>query len=76
MVDRHEPLTLPQTPFEFDVKPGATLSAVARELQAANLLPHAWPLVALARVQGVDRAIKAGSYEIDSALTLRELLAR
>jgi hypothetical protein len=26
------PLTLPQTPFAFDVKPGMSLSAVAREL--------------------------------------------
>jgi UPF0755 protein len=70
------PLALPQTSFEFDVRPGMTLSAVARELQAANVLPHSWPLIALARFEGVDRAIKAGSYEIETGITLRELLGR
>ncbi len=70
------PVTLLQTPFEFEVRPGMSLSAVAHELQGANVLAQAWPMIALARLQGVDRAIKAGSYEIDSAITLRELLAR
>jgi UPF0755 protein len=69
-------LMLPQTPFAFEVKPGMTLSAVARELQGANVLAQSWPMVALARLQGVDRAIKAGSYEIESNITLRELLSR
>jgi UPF0755 protein len=69
-------LTLPQTPFAFEVKQGMTLSAVARELQGANVLTQSWPMVALARLQGVDRAIKAGSYEIESNITLHELLAR
>jgi len=70
------PVTLPQTPFDFEVRPGMSLSAVAHELQGANVLAQSWPMIALARLQGVDRAIKAGSYEIDSAITLRELLAR
>ena len=70
------PLTLPQTPYEFEVKTGMSLSAVARELQGANVLAQSWPMVALARLQGVDRAIKAGSYEIESGITLHELLTR
>jgi UPF0755 protein len=70
------PLALPQSPYEFDVKPGMTLSAVARELQGADVLPQAWPMIALARLSGVDRAIKAGSYEIESGITLRQLLGR
>ncbi len=69
-------LALPQAPFAFEVKQGMTLSAVARELQGANVLTQSWPMVALARLQGVDRTIKAGSYEIESNITLRELLAR
>jgi UPF0755 protein len=69
-------LTLPQSPYEFEVKPGMSLSAVARELQGANVLAQSWPMVALARAQGVDRAIKAGNYEIESGITLRELLGR
>jgi UPF0755 protein len=70
------PLALPQSPFEFDVKPGMSLSAVAHELQAVSVLPQSWPMIALARFQGVDRAIKAGSYEIETGITLRQLLGR
>ena len=46
--------------------PGASLSAVARELGAAGVLPQPVALVALARWRGVDRTIKAGSYEIEA----------
>jgi UPF0755 protein len=70
------PLTLPRSPYEFDVKPGMSLAAVARELQGADVLPHAFPMIALARFSGVDRAIKAGSYEIETGITLRQLLGR
>ena len=41
---------------------------------AAGVLPREWPLVALARVRGVDRAIKAGNYEIATGITLPRLL--
>jgi len=69
------PLALPQTPFAFEVRPGATLSSVARELAGAGLVPHPAALVALARAKGVDRTIKAGSYEVEEAVTLPQLLA-
>ena len=70
------PLTLPATPYDFEVKSGATLTAVARALHESGVLPHPLALVALARFQGVDRTIKAGSYEIDAGITLPELLAK
>jgi len=69
-----QPLALPSAPFEFDVKPGATLRAVARDLAAQGVLPSDLPLVALARWRGVDRAIKAGNYEIPAGITLPRLL--
>jgi len=69
-----QPLVLPASPFVFDVKPGQTLKAVARELAAAKVLDTQWPLVALARLRGVDRAIKAGNYEIEQGVTLPGLL--
>jgi len=71
-----QPLALPSSPFVFDVKAGATLKAVARDLAAARVLPAEWPLVALARVRGVDRGIKAGNYEIETGITLPALLER
>ena len=71
-----QPLALPSTPFEFEVRAGSTLAAVARELRDAGVIAHPLALVALARVKGVDRTIKAGSYEIDTGITLPGLLAK
>jgi len=71
-----QPLPLPASPFAFDVKPGASLRSVARELTASGVLARDWPLVALARFEGVDRAIKAGNYEIAAEITLPALLRK
>jgi UPF0755 protein len=71
-----QPLPLPVSPFEFEVRSGTSLKAVARELAASNVLPSEWPLVILARIRGVDRAIKAGNYEIALGVTLPGLLDR
>ena len=71
-----EPLLLPRTPFDFEVRSGASLSTIARSLHDAGVLPHAAALTLLARVRGVDRAIKAGSYEIEQGITLPGLLAK
>ena len=70
------PLPLPQEPYEFTVRAGASLRAVAHELTAAGLLPADWTLVALARVSRADRTIKAGSYELPAGTTLSGLLAK
>ena len=35
------PLPLPTSPFDFEVKAGASLASVARRLQEAGVLPHA-----------------------------------
>jgi len=71
-----QPLVLPSSPFVFDVKSGSSLKAVARDLTTANVLSSEWPLVALARLRGVDRTIKAGNYEITEGVTLPGLLQR
>jgi UPF0755 protein len=70
------PLPLPQQPYAFSVRSGATLRAVAHELTAAGVLPADWTLVALGRVARIDRAIKAGNYEIPAGTTLAGLLAK
>ena len=71
-----EPLPLPRSPFDFEVRQGASLASVARGLRDAGVLPHAAALTWLARLQGADRTIKAGSYEIEQGVTLPELLAK
>jgi len=70
------PLSLPHAPFDFEVRAGATLSGVARQLADAGVLPHPLALVALGRIEKVDRSIKAGSYELDAGITLPRLLAK
>ncbi|HSQ81539.1 MAG TPA: endolytic transglycosylase MltG [Casimicrobiaceae bacterium] len=70
------PLPLPRSPYDFDVHPGASLSHVARSLHDDGALPHAAALVLLARIRHADRAIKAGSYEIERGITLSGLLAK
>jgi UPF0755 protein len=69
-----QPLWLPASPYAFDVKPGASAKGVARELVADGVLPAEFPLVALARLKGADRIIKAGNYEIATGITLLRLL--
>jgi UPF0755 protein len=70
------PLSLPRSPFDFEVRTGASLASVARSLHAAGVVPRAAALTLLARVRHVDRTIKAGSYEIEQGITLPQLLAR
>ena len=80
-VKYRKPLPLPGSPFDFDVRSGAPLATVARTLRDAGvLIPHPAALTLLARVRGVDRTIKAGSYEIEqrhhAARVAREADAR
>jgi UPF0755 protein len=72
---RH-PLPLPEQPYSFTVRSGASLRSVAHELTDARVLPADWTLVALARFKGLDRAIKAGNYEIPGGTTMAGLLAK
>jgi UPF0755 protein len=69
------PLSLPQEPYALTVRSGASLRAVAHELTAAGVLPADWTLIALGRLERVDRMIKAGNYEIPGGTTLAGLLA-
>lgn len=71
-----QPLHVPPAGYALNVKPGATLRSVARDLSAARVLPAAWPLVALARLSRADRTIKAGNYEIVAGTTLAGLMAK
>jgi UPF0755 protein len=69
-----QPLRLPAATYSFEVKPGATLKSVARDLAGAQVLPSQHVLVLLARLRRVDRTIKAGNYELADGITLSRLL--
>ncbi|MBI5436930.1 MAG: endolytic transglycosylase MltG [Nitrosomonadales bacterium] len=69
-----QPLTLPALPFEFSLKQGASLKAAAHQLQQEGALPNERMFVLLARLLGKSAQIKAGNYELETAVTPLELL--
>lgn len=71
----HRELSLPEMPFQFNLKPGSTMKTVARQLTQSQLLSEPWSFIALARALGKGANIKAGEYEIDRNPTPLALLA-
>ena len=70
------PLNLSAERVEFHIAAGSHLRQVAKEIAAAGVDLHPWSLILLARLQGVDTSIKAGSYEITQGINLQELLQK
>lgn len=68
------PLSLPATPFQFEVKFGASLRTVSHELSAQGLLWEPWSLNWAARLLGRQSHIMAGSYQLNQPVTALELL--
>jgi UPF0755 protein len=68
-----KPVDPPVSPFDFTVKPGATLKGVSRQLADAGLTAEGESLWLLGRVLGKS-AIRAGTYRIAAPITPLELL--
>jgi UPF0755 protein len=68
------PLSLPATPFVFDLKQGSSLKGTARELQQAGLLEQDGSFVWLVRLLGKATQLKAGNYVLEHPVSLLELL--
>ncbi len=58
----------------YDVKPGMTLRAFARELSSRGVLPESHSFVLLAYVTGHNRHMKSGEYRFRDGITAWELL--
>jgi len=71
----YRPLPLPATPYEFELKQGANLRNMARQLQQAGLLENDSAFVWLVRLMGKSSQIKAGYYALERPVTPLELLA-
>ena len=69
------PLTFPVLPLEFSLNQGSSLKTAARQMQQAGALPNDWMFVWLARTLGKSAQIQAGNYELETAVTMLELLA-
>ena len=68
------PVTLPATPYEFTVHPGAGLRAVAHQLAADGLFAEGESFLILARLLGKARSIQAGTYRLDRPMTPLEII--
>lgn len=68
------PLTFPVLPLEFSLNQGSSLKTAARQMQQAGALPNDWMFVWLARMLGKSAQIQAGNYELETAVTMLELL--
>lgn len=70
----NQPLAV-KTPMEFVVESGSFASAAA-QLQEQGIVDDVQRFTWLARLQGADRRIKAGSYEISEPTTAQQLLKK
>ena len=70
----NNPLPLPATPFEFDLKQGGSLKGTTRQMHQVGLLEQEWPFVLLARVLGKSLQLKAGNYELKHPVSPLQLL--
>jgi UPF0755 protein len=69
-----QPLALPRTPFDFTVRTGAGLKAVASQLAAEGLTREGESLWILARVLGRTPTVQAGTYRLAEPVTPLVLL--
>ena len=69
-----QPLTLPVLPFEFSLKQGISLKGAAHQLQQEGAIPNERMFVWMARLLGKSAQIKAGNYQLETAVTPLELL--
>jgi UPF0755 protein len=67
-------VNLPREPYEFTVRSGASLKAIARQLAADGVLNEGETLWILGRLLGKSTSIQAGTYRLDKPLTPVELL--
>ena len=70
------PLRIGDEPFVYTVPSGATITDVARDLEAARLIESALRLELQARWSGAANRIKAGEYAFEPGLTPIGLLDR
>ena len=72
----YRPLDLPAEPMEFAVKSGQSTRMVARQLEAAAILPRQYEFLVLAILLNKTGQIKAGQYSFKAPLTPMALLEK
>jgi len=72
----YQPLRLAAPTVELSIEAGTLPRGVARAVKDAGVDVHPELLYLWFRVSGQDRAIKAGSYELEAGITPHKLLAK
>jgi peptidoglycan lytic transglycosylase G len=70
----HRPLPLRESPLEFTVEPRSTLARAATDIAASGVSMSPWQFTTLARALGKDKAVKAGTYVVETGITPLGLL--
>ena len=70
------PLNLPQQGADYTLRPGTTVSRLARELKQQGYLQQPLYFRLLARWDGLAKRLQAGEYHLDQGLTPRQLLQK
>ena len=68
------PLQLPALPFEFSLDQGMTLTDTAQEMQQSGIPLNGQVFIWLTRLLGKSTQIKAGNYQLESPVTLLDLI--
>ena len=68
------PLAIPESGITYRLKPGASIRAVARDLEQRGIVPKARYLEWLARRDDKATSIQAGEYRLEPGMTLESLL--
>ncbi|MFZ4538074.1 endolytic transglycosylase MltG [Propionivibrio sp.] len=68
------PLGLSTEQVDFHITPGSSMRAAARDIADAGVAIQPWQLIVLGKLLGVEKSIKAGSYEITRGITTVELM--
>lgn len=64
------------TPIVFQINEQESFHKVAEELEEQRLIRHAWSFNIIAQIEGKDKLIKAGEYELAASMTPEEILEK
>src|SRR5712664_4802656 len=70
------PIDLAAPTVEFSIRPGSTLRGATRQIIEAGLPMPGWKFVLLARANGANAGIKAGSYQVSEGVTPLQLIRK
>lgn len=62
-----------ETSRELVLEHGSSLRSISRQLVAEGVLQEPWSFMLLVRAKGMERAIKAGNYELRQGMTVQDL---